>query len=116
MNRRDFLLLRRERDLHVVELSCRTLYMRYLDTQITGAEPTEDGYVHDPWNHEPPAVLSRRTADDLFNQIDETLREADVLRLVDRAWASGELGERLDRVAKDFVARGRRVEVAPAQG
>ena len=84
MNRRDFFcLLRRERELRVVELSCRTLYMRCLDAQITGTEirPTRVPR-RIPWYTEPPAVLATRSPSDLFREIRDTLRAADVLRIV----------------------------------
>jgi hypothetical protein len=112
MNRRDFLLLRRERELRVVEISCQRLYMRYLDTLITGAEPTE-GDAPDRWGGEPAAVLDKRTPSQLFEQIALDLQEADVVRLSGPEWIKeGELSDGLDRVVGEFKKRGGRVEVA----
>lgn len=111
MNRRDFLLFRRECEARVVELSCQRLYMRCLDARMTGAEPTEDGEAPDPWGHEPAAVLERRTSEQIFQEIAYGLDQADVLKLVDREWIrDSDLSARLDRVIAAFTARGGCVE------
>jgi hypothetical protein len=111
MNRRDFLLFRRERDLRIVELSCRTLYMRYLDAQVAGTPPADAEDASDPWHHEPPAVLSRRTVSDLCTEISESLRDADVLRVRDEAWLrEPAVREHVQTAIDAFVARGGRVE------
>jgi hypothetical protein len=110
MNRRDFLLLRRERELRVVEISCQRLCMRYLDTLMTGADPTE-GDAPDPWGHEPSSVVQPRSTAQLFECIAQDLREADVVRIVEPHWIKeGELSDGLDRVVGDFKKRGGRVE------
>jgi hypothetical protein len=112
MNRRDFLLLRREREARVVEISCQRLCMRYLDTLITGAEPTE-GDAPDVWGHEPRLVRQPRTTAQLFEAIAADLQEADVVRLLDPQWIKeGELSDELDRVVGEFKKRGGRVEVS----
>ena len=111
MNRRDFLLFRREREERIVELSCQRLFMRCLDAQMTGPEPTEDGDAPDRWNHEPPAILERRTAAQIFDEIAFGLSEADVLKLVDREWIRDPaINARLDALVADFTARGGRVD------
>jgi hypothetical protein len=113
MNRRDFLLLRRERDLRIVEVSCRMLYMRYLDARITGAERTESGASPDPWGHEPASVFENRTASQMFDDMAVGLKDADVLRLVDRQWIRDvELEARLDSLIDEFTRRGGRVDFA----
>ena len=110
MNRRDFLLFRREHEERIVELSCQRLYMRCLDAQITGVEPTEDGDVLDPWANEPAAVLEQRTAAQIFEEIAFGLSEADVLKLVDREWIRDpEMNARLETLIADFTGRGGRV-------
>lgn len=110
MNRRDFLFFRREREARVVELSCQRLYMRCLDAQMTGVEPTEDGDAPDPWSHEPAAALERRTAAQIFEEIAFGLSEADVLKLVDREWIRDPVvSARLEALIADFTARGGRV-------
>ena len=111
MNRRDFLFLRRERELRVVELSCRTLYMRCLDAQITGTESADVAAAPDPWHAEPPAVLAHRSPSDLFREIRDTLGAADVLRIVDSRWAGDQvLKTEIDAVVHEFEGRGGRVE------
>ena len=110
MNRRDFLLFRREREERIIELSCQRLYMRCLDALMTGAEPTEDGEAPDLWSHEPPAVLERRTAAQIFEEIAFGLREADVLKLVDREWIRDpDMNARLEALIADFTSHGGRV-------
>jgi hypothetical protein len=110
VNRREFLLFRRDREDRIVELSCRCLYMRCLDAQMTGAEPTEDGEAPDPWAHEPPAILERRTAAQIFEEIAFGLSEADVLTLVDREWIRDPaMNARLDALIADFTKHGGRL-------
>jgi hypothetical protein len=114
MNRRDFLLLRRERETRVLEVSCQRLCMRYLDTLMDGVEPTE-GDAPDRWGHEPPLILQPRTTAQLFEGMARDLQEADVVRLVDPHWIKeGELSDELDRVLGDFKRRGGKVEVVAA--
>lgn len=111
MNRRDFLLLRTDRD-RVVEISCQQLYMRYLDTQVTGdrSEGVDDTAA-DPWSSEPPAVFETRTADQLFRDLECDLRHVDVLRILDSQWlACDELRRELEAVLSSFRRRGGRVE------
>ena len=42
MKRRDFLLLRTDRETGVAELSCERLYMRYVNSRLTGGWDDED--------------------------------------------------------------------------
>jgi hypothetical protein len=112
MNRRDFLLLRRDRSARIVELSCRQLYMRYLDAQVTGDRRGEEGdTVVDPWGSEPPAVFEERTFADVLRDLEPGLRDADVVRLRESEWlACGEVKRGLDDLLASFRARGGRVE------
>jgi hypothetical protein len=110
MNRRDFLTFRVERRLRVAELSCERLHMLLLDTQLTdGSSQSVDA---ESWcGGEPEPVYQRRSAADLFEQIDRDLTDVDVLRLTDREWLNaGVLADHLDRVVSHFRARGGRVE------
>ena len=81
MNRRDFLFLRTTSKGRTLELSCRSLYMRYLDSEfLARAEPEISEFDHEPWMGEPPTVFARRTAEALLRQVEDDLREVDVLR------------------------------------
>jgi hypothetical protein len=113
MNRRDFLLLRRVPSSRIVELSCQQLYVRYLDTKITGgtADRREADAAPDPWGGEPPPVFEERTFADVLRSIEDGLRDADVVRLNESAWLACEDVKRgLDAVLEKFRARGGRVE------
>lgn len=110
MNRRDLLTFRVERRLRVAELSCERLYMLLLDTELTGG-PAQSVDAESWCGGEPEAVYQRRSAVDLFEQIDRDLDEVDVLRITDREWLTNEtLAQRLDCVVAEFCARGGRVE------
>jgi hypothetical protein len=110
MNRRDFLLLRTDPRSRVVELSCEQLYMRYLDTQITGTRRSEaaDAEICG----EPTAVFDERTPQHLFEELARELRGVDVLRIVDSRWIAREdLKHDLENLLASFRARGGRVEM-----
>jgi hypothetical protein len=112
VNRRDFLCLRVTPRGRTLELSCRSLYMHYLDSESLGAaDPESSVFDHEPWMGEPPAVFARRTAEALLSQVEDDLRDADVLRLLDGEWlAPTGLRDRIEPVLSAFRARGGRVE------
>jgi len=88
IDRRGFLLLRPSGDPVVIELSCEQLLMKYLDARVDGA------------------------AADLFARLNEELRGARELRLVDTTWLAREdLRQRLEPVLDAFRARGGRLVV-----
>ena len=113
MNRREFLLLRREPRGRVVELSCERLYMRCLDTQVTGGQRNEsaDSAETSPWGGEPPARFPERTPQHVFEELDRELREVEVLRVVDSQWLVGDLRRDFENLIALFRARGGRVEI-----
>ena len=114
MNRRDFLLLRRVPSSRIVELSCQQLYMRYLDSQVTGDRRVVDAdTTPDPWGGEPVAVFEERTFADVLRSIEDGLRDADVVRLNESAWlACEDVTRGLDVVLNAFKSRGVRVEAS----
>ena len=93
--------------------SCERLYMRCLDTQITGAQPDRpaDSEVTSRWGGEPPASFTERTRAQLFEELDGELREVDVLRVVDSQWLVGDLRRDFDTLMDSFRARGGRVHI-----
>lgn len=107
VSRRDFLRLRTWEQERTLEISCRTLYMRCSDAAIT--PPSADDYEQSVG--EPPAVLSRRTPDEIFDAIERDLQTVRVLRLVEPEWLDNmEGGARLRTIVSAFRARGGRVE------
>jgi len=96
---------------HVVELSCERLYMRCLDTQVTGGRRDESADSAEPsqWGGEPPARFAERTPRQLFEELDRELREVEVLRVVDSQWLVGDLRRDFDNLMAVFRARGGRV-------
>jgi len=95
-----------------LELSCRSLYMRYLDSEsLAAVEPDGSEYDHEPWMGEPPTVFARRTDASLLRQVEDDLRNVDVLRVLDGEWlAPSGLGAQIEPVLASFRARGGRVE------
>lgn len=86
MNRRDFLLLRAGQP---AVLSCEQLFMRYLDSQMTG------------------------TTAELFTALAHDLQTEPAVRLADTAWLSrNDLKRELDRVLASFAAAGGRIVAA----
>jgi hypothetical protein len=85
VNRRDFLLLRREGRSTV--LSCEALFMRFIDAQNDG------------------------TVDALFANLARDLAQVRAVKLADRSWLSrADLRTRVDEVLDAFRRRGGRVE------
>lgn len=111
MNRRDFFLLRTEPRGRVADLSCKRLYMRCLDAQVTGGERDESADSSEPsqWGGEPPARFLERAPRQLFEELDRELREVEVLRVVDSQWLVGDLRRDFDNLMALFRARGGRV-------
>jgi hypothetical protein len=108
MNRRDFLLFRTEGATKTVELSCERLYMRYVDARRAPEPDAADSIV----DGEPPARFERRSVQQLFDDIANDVREADVLRITQTAWLSEEGFRREVTALVDVVrTRGGRVEM-----
>jgi hypothetical protein len=83
--------------------------MRCVDAGVgTGVETAADLWSG---GGEPPAVLDRRTPDDLFRGIADDLTSADTLRVIGRQWLAGNfLSKPFDDLVAAFIARGGRVE------
>src|SRR5262245_60183906 len=108
MNRRDFLFLRRTPRGRTLELSCRALYMRTVDAAAATQSKTSV-FDHEPWMGEPPTDFE--TVDDWLQQIENQLREVEVLKLLDDEWlAPTGLSKHLDEVIRAFRERGGQVE------
>jgi len=116
MNRREFLFFRTAGREQVVELSCESLYMQYLDVQLTwrlreDPIPSED----QAWGGEPSAMFEARSAEQLFGEIERDLSRADVLRILEPQWLATEpLGRHVETLIASFRARGGKVELIPS--
>jgi hypothetical protein len=104
MNRRDFLLLRRESRGRVAELSCERLYMRFLDLRLQGADAADCAAEGDA---ERAPVFAARSTRELFAGLEQDLAGVDVLRLIDRAWLErADFREALEPVLRAVAAHG----------
>ena len=107
LSRRDFLRLRTTERGRLLEVSCRTLFMRCGDSTIVH----EDVREWEPWMGEPPAVIHRRSADDLLEAFEQDLRDVRVLRLLDAEWLDSiEGAPRIEAAIGAFRDRGGVVE------
>lgn len=115
MNRRDFLLLRKEPGRREFELACDRLYMQCLDAQVTGPQPEDpaDAMETPAGEDEPPARFAGRSREQLFDALDRELREVEVLKVVNSQWLVGDLRQDFDRLMEGFCARGGRVDIEP---
>jgi len=107
LSRRDFLRLRTTERGRLLEVSCRTLFMRCADATIAH----EDVVEWEPRMGEPPSVIHRRSADDLLEAFEQDLRDVRVLRLLDAEWLDSiEGAPRIEAAISAFRARGGVVE------
>ena len=111
MNRRNFLMLKTERGIRTLEISCQRLHMYCLERRVTSGQldedfdPAEDG--------EPPTAFDERTTEELFESLGRDLDGVDLLRVVEPRWLSEgdeELQRGFDGLLSSFRARGGRVE------
>jgi hypothetical protein len=76
----------------------------------------EDVVEWEPWMGEPPAVIHRRSADDLLEAFEQDLRDVRVLRLLDAEWLDSiEGASRIEAAISAFRARGGVVETDERQ-
>lgn len=112
MDRRDFLLLRRRGPKRVVELSCERLYMQWADAcSAVGGLDDPDPAGTQSWDGEPATQIATPTPDALLDALGRALRDADVLRLLERQWLSDDaFAAAVDARVDVFRARGGSVE------
>ena len=107
LSRRDFLRLRRTDGRKILEVSCRTLFMRLANA--TSAPESID--VYEPWMGEPPAVFDRPSSVEIVELFDADLRDVQVLRLLEPEWLEGiQEAPRIQGVLDAFRQRGGIVE------
>jgi hypothetical protein len=110
VSRRDFLRLRPTARGRLVEISCRTLFMRCSDAGLE-SEPSSD---YEPCIGEPPAVIHREPVAAILGRVEQELAGAQIVRLLDPEWLSSMTGGARLRAALDaFCERGGILEYAP---
>ncbi len=118
MNRRDFLLFRREGRERTLELSCERLYMRWADARSgLGQAHAEAG--PDPgsgwWIGEPPTEVRSSGVEEVLADLESGLANVEVLRVADSGWLmDGEFREKVEAVFDRFRARGGMVRLLDA--
>jgi hypothetical protein len=122
LSRRDFLRLRTTERGRLLEVSCRTLFMRCADAAIAHEDERRGGPLGPPvveWEPsmgEPPAVIHRRSADELLEAFEHDLRDVRVLRLLDAEWLDSiKAAPRIEAAITAFRARGGVVEIEERQ-
>ncbi|NIW23126.1 MAG: hypothetical protein GWN29_00365 [Gammaproteobacteria bacterium] len=111
LSRRDFLRLRVSNGKRVLELSCERLYMRYADACSDAARRQVSNHDDFMSGSRPSTGFQTPTPNDLFEELECQLAEADELRVLEPDWLNGgafgrEVGTRVD----SFEQRGGRVQ------
>lgn len=113
VSRRDFLRLRTTEQGRILDVSCQMLFMRCSDASIEIPSPED----YEQSVGEPPAVLTRRTTEEIFDSLERELLGVQVLRLLDPEWLENiSAGKRMSDIIAAFHARGGRVERAGRAG
>ena len=113
LSRRDFLRFRRTERGKVLDVSCRSLFMRLADATID-PEPLDN---YEPWMGEPPSVFERRTPVEILDSFDADLRDVQVLRLLEPEWLDGiQEASRIHATLDAFRLRGGVVERVVVSG
>lgn len=119
MNRRDFLLLRREEELQLAELSCEKLFVHYSDLSSGFHEAeAEEGTIDDAdwWAGEPPLLIHSIDPDQFFSSVMQDMKGADSLIVLDMDWvAQGDFRIRVETLLAAVRARGVEVVFQPGE-
>jgi len=115
MNRRDFIFLKNSDKGKVLELSCESLYMQFLDIQ-TADRVYEDGAdTTDPsscLSSELPTQLTTHKVECFFGDLHAQLRNCSNLRLLDPGWiVAGDFGNKIEVLLRAYKASGGIVEI-----
>lgn len=116
MNRRDFFLMKTEGSDQVLELSCETLYMRYLEIESADRiGSSEEGQLAgvDWWSGEPPSERITSSSNKLFNDLDQQLSKVNKVRLLQVDWLiAGDFRTRVEALLFAHCERGGELEFA----
>jgi hypothetical protein len=110
VSRRDFLRLRPTARGRLLEISCRTLFMRCSDAGLEPATSSD----YEPWMGEPSAVIRREPAEAILGRVEHELNDAQIVRLLEPEWLSSMAGgARLQSALARFRERGGVLENGP---
>jgi len=110
VSRRDFLRLRPTARGRLLEISCRTLFMRCSDAGLEPGTSTD----YEPWMEEPSALIRREPAERILSRIEHELNDARIVRLLEPEWLSSLAGgARLQSALAAFRKRGGILEYSP---
>ncbi len=110
VSRREFLRLRPTVRGRLLEISCRTLFMRCSDAGLECGTSSD----YEPWMGEPSAVIRREPAEAILGRIEHELNDAQIVRLLEPEWLSSlTCAERLQSALAAFLGRGGVVEDGP---
>ena len=114
MDRRAFLRLRVKGRRRVLELSCERLFVRYVDAQAANATARVDDVTPpSPWEGEPPTAITIETVVELFQDLERSLQEVGVVRVLDPRWlGDGDLRREVEARIDAFLRRGGLLEQA----
>ena len=88
--------------------------MQYVDARSgvgPRAESSRAGATLESWDGEPPTAIETPTTSELFEDLTQQLAGADVLRVFEREWLTGEnFGRRVEACFEAFQRRGGRIE------
>jgi hypothetical protein len=111
MDRRDFLLFRRPKARsRKFELSCKWLYMKCVDIQVTQQLAGGSGDSDRPPG-ERAAVFDEERMRLVFDDLDTRLRDIDTVRVTNMDWLTGDLRLEFGSLLRAFRARGGRVHI-----
>jgi hypothetical protein len=111
MDRRDFLLFRRTKGRsREFDLSCRWLYVKCVDSQVT--QQLAGGSSDSDMPHgERAAVFDEERMRMVFDDLDTRLRDVDTVRVTNMDWLTGDLRLEFGSLLRAFRARGGRVHI-----
>ena len=121
VSRRDFLTMHTRGEQRILELACEPLYMRYVDaqSQVAAQQDAQKSSVgradQRNLNHndfgEPSTAFLQPTTQDLIDELEQHLQDADVLLVTGETWLSGNgFAQQIKACLDNFRQRGGQVE------
>lgn len=115
MNRRNFIFLTKNSNRQVVELSCETLYMHYMDILTANSirESTTSAMRGDEWlSGEFPESQTTYGIEDYFSDLQSQLSGYKKLRLLDSNWIiAGHFKDKIDALLHAYRELGGELEI-----
>lgn len=115
MNRRNFIFLTKNSNRQVVELSCETLYMHYMDILTANSirESRTSAMRGDDWlPGEFPEPLSTYGIENYFSDLQSQLSGYKKLRLLDSSWIiAGLFKDKIDALLHAYRELGGELEI-----